>query len=133
MSAVKKCVIPLWILGSALLISQIPADFVPGPGFQPFACGLLVCYSLPFFALMAIRIPESRSPQRYILLALFALVLATNIFIPLRPYLPGYHPKALEELGYLFSPLFEVPVIAFCYLAVAITTQLLRKDPKRLP
>jgi hypothetical protein len=125
----KKCVISLWILGSALVVVHLLKQVASEPrGFWLFLCGALVCYSLPFFVLTLIRIPKGRSPQRYILLTLFVLVLGLNLFIPIRPLFPGYHPKALEDLGYLFLPLIELPLIALVFGLAAASAVLLRKD-----
>ena len=85
-------------------------------------CGSVVCYSLPFFVLTMIRIPESRSPQRCVLLTLSALVLAINLYIPVRRFLPGYRPKALEALVYLFLPPIELGVIALFVVVTAAVT-----------
>jgi hypothetical protein len=126
----KKCVIPLWILGSALVVSDLLAGSKPGPGFWAFLVGSLACYSLPFLVLRIIRIPESRSPQRYIFLTLFVLVFAINLFIPVRRFLPGYRPKALEELGYLFLPIVELGLIALFVVVAAATALLLGKGSK---
>jgi EamA domain-containing membrane protein RarD len=80
--------------------------------------------------LSIIRIPQGRSPQRYILLTLFALVIGTNLFIPVNCLLPSHHPKALEPLGYIFLPLFELVVIALFIVAAIASDLLLRKDRK---
>jgi len=129
---VKKCVIPLWILGSALVVSNLlpPAGSKPDSGYWAFLCGSVACYSLPFCVLMIIRIPESRSPQRYVFLTLFVLVVAFNLFIPVRRFLPGYHPKALEGLVYLVLPLMELGVIALFFVVGAVTTFLFGKRSK---
>jgi hypothetical protein len=127
----KKCVISLWILGAALVLVHFLKQAASEPrGFWLFLCGALVCYSIPFFVLTLIRIPEGRSPQRYILLTLFVLVLGLNLFIPARPLLPGYHPKALEDLGYLFLPFIELALIGLVFALAAATAVWLRKDPK---
>ena len=129
MFIVRKCVISLWTLGSALVLVHFLKQAASEPGgFWLFLCGALVCYSLPFFVLTLIRIPKGRSPQRYILLTLFVLVLGLNLFIPIRPLFPGYHPKALEDLGYLFLPLIELPLIALVFGLAAASAVLLRKD-----
>ena len=127
----RKCVISLWILGSALVVVHLLKQVASEPrGLWLFLCGALVCYSLPFFALTIIRIPENKSPQRYILLTLFVLVLGLNLFIPIRPLLPGYHPKALEDLGYLVLPFIELPLIALVFVLAAASAALSRKDSK---
>ena len=127
----KKCVTSLWILGSALVLVHLLKQAASEPrGFWLFLCGALVCYSLPFFVLTLIRIPESRSPQRYIFLTLFVLVFAINLFIPVRRFLPGYRPKALEELGYLFLPIVELGLIALFVVVAAATALLLGKGSK---
>jgi hypothetical protein len=128
----KKYIIPLWILGSVLAVSELlpPAGSKPDAGYWGFLCGSIVSYSLPFCVLMIIRIPEIRSPQRYIVLTLFALVLAINLFIPVRRFLPGYHPKALEGLAYLFLPPVELGLIGLFIVVAAATTFLLGKSAK---
>jgi hypothetical protein len=129
---VKKCVIPLWILGSAWVVSDLlpPAGSKPDPGYWTYLVGSVVSYSLPFCVLMIIRIPESWSPQRYILLTLFALVLAINLFVPVRPFLPGYHPKALDGLVYLVLPPVELGLIALFFVVAAAATFLFGKGSK---
>ena len=132
MFIVRKCVISLWTLGSALVLVHFLKQAASEPGgFWLFLCGALVCYSLPFFVLTLIRIPKGRSPQRYILLTLFVLVLGLNLFIPVRSLLPGYHPKALEDLGYLFLPFIELALIALVFVLAAASAALSRKDPKQ--
>ena len=128
----KRLVITAWIVGSVLVAIQLmfSAAFDVNPRFWLFLCVLLACYSLPFFFLSIIRIPQGRSPQRYILLTLFALVIGTNLFIPVNCLLPSHHPKALEPLGYIFLPLFELVVIALFIVAAIASDLLLRKDRK---
>ena len=131
MFIVKKYVISAWILGAALVVVHLLRHIASEPhGFWLFSCVVLVCYSLPFFVLTIIRIPDSRSPQRYILLTLFMLILAFNLFIPLRSLLPGYHPKALEDLGYVVLPFFELAAIGLVFGLAAASDVWLRKSPK---
>jgi len=129
----KKFVITMWILGSVLVTIQLmsSAAFDLNPRFWLFSCGLLACYALPFLVLSIIRIPQDRSPQRYILSTLFALVIATNLFIPINCLLPSHHPKALEPLGYVFLPLFELGVIAL-FFVVAVAANLVHRGGSRL-
>ena len=109
----KGTVILVWILGTALAISHLLFlggqvwNWSVSKGLWP----LLVCYSLPFVALSRIRIPERRSPERYITLTWFVLILAISLFVPARRFMPGYHPVALEGLAYLFVPVFECALI----------------------
>ena len=128
----KKCVIPLWILGSAWVVSDLlpPPGSKPDPGYWTYLVGSVVSYSLPFCVLMIIRIPESRSPQRYVFLTLFALVFAFNLFIPVRRFLPGYHPTAFEGLVYLFLPPVELGLIALFFVVAAAATFLFGKGSK---
>lgn len=127
----RKYVILLWILGIALAVSHLLflADYKLASGFWVYSCGLLVCYSLPFLALTILRIPEARSAQRYILLTLFVLVIATSLFIPVRRFLPGYHPAALEALTYLFLPFYELGVIVLFVLVGGATALLSKRRP----
>ncbi|HEY1203811.1 MAG: hypothetical protein ABSH46_23165 [Bryobacteraceae bacterium] len=120
----RKSVIVLWLLGCALVVSDLHYCF------EPFCCGLLVCYSLPFAVMAMVRIPQRPSAQRYALLAAFALVLAVNLYIPVRHFLPGYHPKALEQVGYMFLPVIELGLIGLFFLVGAAVDLLLRKDAK---
>jgi hypothetical protein len=122
MPTVNKFVIPLWILGFALVARHL--------GFSRFACGLLACYSLPFLVLAVLPIPRRPSPARYIVLAAFALVLGANLYVPIRPLLPGYRPKALEDVGYMFLPFFEIGLIWLFFLVGWATDLLCRKSPK---
>ena len=110
----KSTVILIWILGTVLAISHLL--FLGGSqhsrDFWTFTGALMVCYSLPFFALSRIRIPEGPSPERYITLTLFVIVFAVSLYVPTRRFMPGYRPVALEGLAYLFIPVFECALIA---------------------
>lgn len=115
----------VWIVGTLLAGSHL--RYLAGadlrPGFWPFAAFLLACYSLPFFALTRIRMPERQSTQRHLTLVLFIFIFAISLFIPTRRFLPGYHPAALEGLVYLFLPVFEGGLIAlFLVVRAAIAT-----------
>jgi hypothetical protein len=63
-------------------------------------------------------------------LTLFALVLAINLFVPVRPFLPGYHPKALDGLVYLVLPPVELGLIALFFVVAAAATFLFGKGSK---
>jgi len=122
MFAVNKLVIVFWILGSASVASHI--------GFSAFSCGVLVGYSLPFAVLAILRIPPGRSPERYIVLTAFVLVLGFNLYIEARRFLPGYQPKALEAVGYVFLPFFELGLIGVFVLVGSVTALWSRKGPQ---
>ena len=124
----KKYVIALWILGLALVSIHLLPDLTSSRWLA--VCGLLVCYSLPFLALTIIPIPRSRSPQRYILLTLFVLVLAINVDLAVFPFLPGYRPRALEILTYLFLPLLELGLIAVFFAAGFLADLFFRQNSK---
>jgi len=125
---VKKCVIALWISGLALVSIHLLPDLTSSRWFP--VCGLLVCYSLPFFALTIIPIPRGRSPRRYILLTSFALVLAISLYTAAFPFLPGYRPRALEILVYLFLPFLELWLIALLFAAGIVSEILFHKNAK---
>ena len=116
----RKIVLLLWILGLALVASDL------GYCFAPLCCVLLACYSLPFLAIALIRIPDKPSAIRYSQLTVFVLILALNLYIPMRHFLPDYHPKALEQLGYLFLPFFELALIAVFVIVAAVAAQFRR-------
>jgi hypothetical protein len=128
---VNKIVMVVWVSGAALAVSHLRylagSDLHPA-GFWSFTGFLMACYSLPFFALTQIHVPENRSPQRYLTLALFASIFAVSLLIPARRFLPGYHPEALEGLAYLFIPIFECGLIV---LFIVIRTAIARLNPKR--
>jgi len=125
---VKSSVILTWILGTVLAIRHLlflAGDRHP-PGFWTAAAGLLFCYSLPFFLLWWIRIPEQRSSGRSVTRALFVIIFAVSLWIPVRRFLPGYRPVALEGLAYFFIPMLECGLIAlflFCRSVIRGLTQ----------
>jgi hypothetical protein len=110
----KSIVRTVWIFGAALALLHL--RFLAGsdlrPGFWLFAIFLLACYSLPFFLLARIQLPENKSPSRYATLALVAFILALSLFLPTRRFFPGYRPEALEGLGYLFVSVAESGLVA---------------------
>lgn len=130
----KICVILLWVLGCALVVSHLqslaapPGAPQPGPIFWRYAYSSLIAYSLPFFVLMCLRVPQGQTAERYIRLTLFGVVLGTSLYIPAGRFLPGYHAKALEGLVYIFMPLFEFGLIAVFLIAGGVT-RLLSSEP----
>ena len=125
----KVIVTGVWAAGVVLAIMHL--RFLAGselhPGFWPFTGFLLVCYSLPFFWLTRIHIPAKRSPQKYIILTLFLMILTISLLLPTRRFLPGYHPEALEGLAYLFVPSIECGLIGLFLIAGIATDRLTQK------
>ena len=115
----KAIVKGAWVLAVVLAMTHL--RFLAGselhPGFWPFAGFLLVCFSIPFFWLTKISVPEKRSPERYITLAFFLVILTASLSLPAFRFLPGYRPDALEGLAYLFAPIFECGLIGVFLIA----------------
>ncbi|MGI8959232.1 MAG: hypothetical protein ACR2IV_05645 [Bryobacteraceae bacterium] len=126
----KRSLLVIWMLGTVLAIGRLLAlagEAQHSAGFWQFTAGLLFCYSLPFFILLWIGIPDRRSPEQYITLTLFVLICAISLFIPTRRFMPGYHPAALEGLAYVFIPAFEGGLIALFLLVRSLCARLFRK------
>ena len=128
----KKLVILIWIVGVPLAVSHL--YFLAGsdhpPGFWLFTAGLLVSYTVPFYALTRIRIPEP-PVQKYSTVALFLFILGVNLYIPLQRFMPGYHPDALDGIVYLFTPVYELGLIAIFLGARNAAAWLCRKVQAR--
>ena len=74
-----------------------------------------------------IDVPPNPSLERYVTLSLFILIFMISIFIPIRRFLPGYHPAELEGVAYLVIPILEGGLIALFLVAYAII-RLFRKS-----
>ena len=126
----KRIVIAVWVVGVALALSHLLyLAGSPLPGFWLFTGVLLACYSLPFLMLTQIRVPEEKLSLRVVTLLFSGFILAVNLFIPAKRFLPGYRPQALEALVYLFSPILECVLIAIFFVIRGILT---RGDKSRL-
>jgi len=103
----KRALVAIWplcLVLAALHLFALAGDRHP-PGFWIGVSELLACYSLPFLLLCFIR--SGTTPSR----ALFVIVFAVSLWIPVRRFLPGYRPVALEGLAYFFLPMFECGLI----------------------
>jgi hypothetical protein len=119
--SMKRIVIVVWILGTALAIPGLLPGVDPPPrGFWGFFVLSLVCYSAPFLILSLTRIPKERALDRSITLVMFGLILAVSLLIPARRFLPGYRPAALEALAYFVIPILECGLIALFLIARAL-------------
>jgi hypothetical protein len=120
----KRGTILIWIFSVLLAMGHLlflSGDQRPA-GFWFICGGLLLCYSLPFLALSMIRIPPKPPLERYLILTLFILIFIISIFIPIRRFLPGYHPASLEGVAYVFIPIFECGLIGlFLFVRYAIS------------
>ena len=125
----KRGTILIWIF--SILLAANHLLFLSGrqrpAEFWVMSFVLLCCYSLPFLFLVMIDVPPNPSLERYVTLSLFILIFMISIFIPIRRFLPGYHPAELEGVAYLVIPILEGGLIALFLVAYAII-RLFRKS-----
>lgn len=113
----KRAVIAIWplcLVLAALHLFSLAGDRHP-PGFWIGISALLACYSLPFLLLCYLRSPGT-TPSR----TLFVIVFAVSLWIPVRRFLPGYRPVALEGLAYFFLPILECGLILLFIVVRAV-------------
>ncbi len=122
----KHAVVPVWILCvvlAAIHLRRLGGNTQCDAACRLGECFLLLCYSLPFIALLIMHIPKKPSLQRYSTVALFVLIFAISLFLPIG-FMPGHRHTAFDGLLcllYLFVPFFELGLIGLSLLVTGLT------------
>jgi hypothetical protein len=116
----KRVIQGFWAAG--LVLSAWHLCYLAAYDFKPlfwvFLFVLLGLYSAPFFVLMKIKITENSLAKKYFIWTLVAAIMAVSLLLPIRRFLPGYRPAALESIAYITLPILELVLIAV-FLAVS--------------
>jgi hypothetical protein len=109
-----KVIIGFWPIGLGFALGHLLflTGYEISVGLVAALAVALACYSLPFFLLILLRPPPGHRLKAALATGVAACVIAINLYIPLRRFLPGYHPEPLEALIYLAAPLAECVPIA---------------------